>query len=72
MEHFCNCPVESCVNHPVNHSAGCDMCIEKNLRQDEIPACFFLKVSKEVNDLRDFSTASFVEFFLKHKKGLES
>lgn len=67
-DHFCNCPVQSCGNHPTNHEKGCDPCIKKNLRQSEIPACFFLKVSQDVNGLKDFSIESFVNFYLENNK----
>lgn len=66
--HFCTCPVTLCGNHPANHKKGCDLCIEKNLKQKEIPACFFLKVSEDVNGLTDFSFESFVQFFLNNNK----
>ncbi|MCL1863351.1 MAG: DUF6485 family protein [Defluviitaleaceae bacterium] len=46
---------------------GCDSCIQKNLKQGEIPACFFLSVSDDVDGLTEFSVESFVAFYLKHK-----
>ena len=66
-KHFCNCPAESCPHHPAVHSDGCDPCIKKNLKQGEIPACFFLSISEDVADLTEFSVESFVKFYLKHK-----
>ena len=38
---FCTCPDTSCPFNPVNHDKGCTPCIAKNLRQGEIPSCFF-------------------------------
>ncbi|MBR3974173.1 MAG: hypothetical protein IKJ99_09530 [Oscillospiraceae bacterium] len=38
---FCTCNEYSCPNHPRNHDLGCTLCIQKNLREKEIPACFF-------------------------------
>ena len=33
--------------HPSNHDKGCAPCIAKNLKQREIPSCFFNEVQKE-------------------------
>ena len=41
---FCSCTDLSCLCHPSRHSLGCTPCIQKNLRQGEIPSCFFKKV----------------------------
>ena len=38
---YCTCTDIKCPCHPVNHDQGCDLCIQKNLRQKEIPSCFF-------------------------------
>jgi hypothetical protein len=38
---FCTCTDLKCPCHPKNHERGCDLCIQKNLRQKEIPSCFF-------------------------------
>lgn len=65
--HFCSCPVESCNKHPSNHDLGCDLCIKKNLDRKEIPSCFFLKVSTEVGDVKEYSFESFTNFYLKNK-----
>ena len=45
-KHFCTCHVQECLSHPYNHDKGCDPCIEKNLELGEVPACFWLNVSK--------------------------
>lgn len=68
-ENFCTCHVTSCDKHPTNHEKGCDLCIQKNLARKEIPTCFFLKVSSEVDDLTEFSFESFIKFFLAHQEG---
>ena len=44
---FCTCTDYKCPNHPVNHDKGCTFCIQKNLRQKEIPACFFHDIDCE-------------------------
>lgn len=67
-KHFCNCPELECKNHPSNHTNGCDPCIVKNLKQGEIPSCFFLSISKEIDDLDKFTYESFVDFFIKHRR----
>ena len=41
MTHFCTCQNTACRCHPSNHSQGCDLCIQKELRKGEIPSCFF-------------------------------
>ena len=38
---FCTCTDTKCPCHPANHDKGCTPCIAKNLRQREIPSCFF-------------------------------
>lgn len=38
---MCTCTDTNCPNHPANHESGCTKCIEKNLREREIPSCFF-------------------------------
>ena len=38
---FCTCTDLACPCHPVNHDQGCYLCILKNLREKEIPSCFY-------------------------------
>ena len=40
----CTCTDTSCPFNPVNHDKGCTPCIAKNLREGEIPSCFFVEV----------------------------
>lgn len=40
---FCTCTDTSCPCHPTNHDKGCTPCIAKNLKEREIPTCFFYK-----------------------------
>ena len=44
---FCTCTDLSCPCHPTNHDRGCELCILKNLRQKEIPGCFFNDIDWE-------------------------
>lgn len=41
MTHFCTCQNTACRCHPSNHSQGCDLCIQKELRKGEIPQLLF-------------------------------
>ena len=38
---YCTCTDTKCPCHPVHHDQGCNLCILKNLKQKEIPSCFF-------------------------------
>ena len=44
---YCTCTDYKCPCHPVNHDHGCDLCIQKCLRQKEIPSCFFRDIGCE-------------------------
>ncbi len=46
LSKFCTCGDLECPLHPTNHELGCAPCISKNLKQGEIPNCFFNKVEK--------------------------
>lgn len=43
---FCSCKDLSCPYHPTNHDKGCSPCIGKNIRQREIPSCFYNMVDE--------------------------
>ena len=38
---FCTCTDTQCPFNPANHDKGCAPCIAKNLKEREIPSCFF-------------------------------
>ncbi len=40
---FCTCDNFNCVHHPINTDGSCTACVAKNLRNNEIPSCFFNK-----------------------------
>lgn len=40
---FCTCENFNCVNHPKNTDGTCTACVSKNLKNNEIPSCFFNK-----------------------------
>ena len=41
---FCTCTDMECPFNPSNHDQGCTPCIAKNLKEREIPTCFFKAV----------------------------
>lgn len=59
LSEFCTCKDSKCPLHPTNHNKGCSLCIAKNLKQREIPSCFFNLVDKGYNcggySFEDFS-----------------
>jgi len=59
---LCTCPDLACVHHPTRHNAGCTPCIEKNLRDHEIPACFWFKVGAEGGVESEYTFRKFAEF----------
>ena len=58
---FCTCTDYKCPLHPTNHDKGCSLCIEKNLKRNEIPSCFFKKADPETKHnsfyFEDFANA---------------
>lgn len=38
---FCSCTDLECPAHPTRHELGCVPCVAKNLKQREVPSCFF-------------------------------
>ena len=49
---FCTCKDLTCPFHPSNHDRGRAPCIAKNLKEMEIPSCFFNLVETEHNGKR--------------------
>ena len=47
LSQFCTCTDLKCPCHPTNHDKGCALCIQKNLREKEIPSCFFHDIEDE-------------------------
>ena len=60
---FCTCTDYKCPLHPSNHEKGCAPCIVKNLKQNEIPSCFFNKLDLDKKPdayyFEDFAEAVF-------------
>ncbi len=62
---FCSCTDTKCPLNPVNHDKGCDLCIQKCLKDNEIPSCFFNKVNKNVED-KDYTFMGFAKHVQKN------
>jgi len=60
---YCTCTDTRCPCHPVNHDEGCNLCIQKNLQQKEIPSCFFhdIDCAKPTRDWHYQDFAALVE-----------
>ena len=63
---FCTCTDHACPCNPVNHNKGCDLCIIKCLHANEIPACFFKKISHDRPLDEDYSFHGFARFVQLH------
>ena len=64
---YCTCTDTRCPCHPVNHNRGCDLCIQKNLRQKEIPSCFFHDIDCE-KPTPEWHYADFADLVEKAKR----
>lgn len=51
--------------NPVNHEHGCDFCIAKCLKENEIPSCFFKKASADLTGHSDWSFVGFANKVLR-------
>ena len=67
-KHFCTCIMSGCEHHPGNHSEGCDPCIRKNLKNGEIPTCFWLLISDNFDGVNSFHIEDFVKFYSNRKE----
>ena len=67
-KHFCTCRVVNCDKHPVNHEAGYDLCIQKNLAASEISAFFWVSVGGDLSNEQDFAVECFVDCFERNRK----
>ena len=64
---FCTCADYECACHPANHEHGCTPCIAKNLKEDEIPTCFFRKIEPDMDRKQDYSARGYARFVRDHK-----
>lgn len=67
LSEFCTCKDYKCPLHPSNHNNGCSLCIAKNLKQGEIPNCFFNLVDKDYN-CDGYSFEDFAKLVLGQKE----
>lgn len=67
-DHFCTCKDYSCKLHPKNHNLGCDPCIKKNLKNKEIPSCFFRNINDNLSEQKSFKYKDFSDFVIKNEK----
>ncbi|MEX1377821.1 MAG: DUF6485 family protein [Eubacteriales bacterium] len=67
-DNFCTCKDMDCKLNPCNHELGCTPCIQKNLKNGEMPSCFFNLVNDDLSDVHEFTIDSFVRFYIKNKK----
>ena len=58
---FCTCKDLNCPEHPQKHGGSCTPCIEKNLREHEIPACFWHKIGDTEAAKSDYIFMRFAE-----------
>ena len=58
---FCTCNDHDCCNHPKKQNNECTPCIEKNLKNYEIPTCFFDKIGEESRVNSEWSFFKFAE-----------
>lgn len=65
---FCTCGDYKCPNNPVNNEKGCTLCVLKCLKANEIPTCFFKKLSEERPENEDYTFKGFAKFVEKYSK----
>ena len=65
---FCTCTDYKCLCNPINHDKGCDLCILKCLKAEEIPSFFFKKISEKRPENEDYTFKGFANFVKKHCK----
>lgn len=65
---FCTCTDHKCPFNPINHDRGCELCIAKCLKLNEIPSCFFKKISSEKPENDIYTFQSFANFINKYSK----
>lgn len=65
---FCPCRDTECQFNPTNHDQGCNLCVEDSLKCKEIPKCFFLKVTDNIEGFDDWSFEHFAKLTLENAK----
>ena len=60
-ESFCTCTYRECPHHPQKHDNECTACIAKNLRNREIPECFFSRIADKSGANSNYTFEKFAE-----------
>ena len=68
---FCTCRDLECPDHPQKHNGSCVPCIEKNLREHEIPACFWNKIGNNKAAKSDYVFMRFAEKVIEVEGGCQ-
>ena len=61
---YCTCTDLACPMHPTRHNRGCTPCVVKNLKQGEIPSCFW-RTFTTTKGRSDFSKEAFAKALLE-------
>lgn len=64
---FCTCDNFNCVHHPKNTGGSRTACVAKNLRNNEIPSCFFNE-SDEIKKRAKYKFEDFAEVIMNKNK----
>ena len=64
---FCTCTDLSCPYHPTNHDKGCAPCVAANLKDNDIPTCFFNKMDPDYHgDSNSYTFETFAKMVLEN------
>ena len=66
-ESYCTCTDLNSPCHPSRHQLGCTPCVRKNLKQGEIPSCFFKKVD-DTGKPEAYFFENFADWVKEHKE----
>lgn len=64
---FCPCDDYGCEFNPSNHDQGCTLCVEDSLKTREIPKCFYLQATDNIDGFEDWSFEHFAKLVLGKK-----
>lgn len=68
--HFCTCTDTQCPfnpNNQTNKQKNCNLCIQKCLKQGEIPACFFKEIHADTSAQTDYTYQGFCSYYAKYR-----
>ena len=67
ISEFCPCRDRACPLHPANHDKGCSLCMEKNIKNREVPSCLF-NAANGYPSKNGYSFEAFASLVLGDKK----